>query len=108
MESTAIQHPSSPLRDQFSAHCNGAEHPSFSLFGWLPLWQRIAIRLLMLPLVAGLSYEVIRLTARSSLPLLRLLSLPGLWLQKLTTSEPDNGQVEVALCALKAVVDPDL
>ncbi|HOA34678.1 MAG TPA: DUF1385 domain-containing protein [Bacillota bacterium] len=80
----------------------------FSLFGWLPLWQRIAIRLLMLPLVAGLSYEVIRLTARSSLPLLRLLSLPGLWLQKLTTSEPDNGQVEVALCALKAVVDPDL
>ncbi len=79
----------------------------FSLFGWLPLWQRIAVRLLLLPLVAGLSYELIRLTARSRLPLLRLLALPGLWLQSLTTSEPDNGQVEVALCALKAAVDPE-
>ena len=79
----------------------------FSLFGWVSLWQRIAIRLLMLPLVAGISYEAIRLTARSRSPLLRLLTLPGLWLQNLTTNEPDNGQVEVALCALKAVLEPD-
>lgn len=80
----------------------------FSLFGWVSLWQRIIIRLLMLPLVAGVSYEAIRLTARSSSPLLRLISLPGLWLQNLTTSEPDNGQVEVALCALKAVLERDI
>lgn len=79
----------------------------FSLFGWVSLWQRIAIRLLMLPLVAGISYEAIRLTARSRSPLIRLLMLPGLWLQNLTTNEPDNGQVEVALCALKAVLEPD-
>ena len=56
---------------------------------------------------AGISYEAIRLTARSRSPLLRLLTLPGLWLQNLTTNEPDNGQVEVALCALKAVLEPD-
>ncbi len=80
----------------------------FSFFGWVSLWQRIIIRLLMLPLVAGISYEVIRLTANSNSPLFRLFALPGLWLQNLTTSEPDNGQVEVALCALKAVLEPDL
>lgn len=80
----------------------------FSFFGWPSLPQRIALRLLLLPLVAGLSYEVIRLTARSSSPLLQLLVAPGLWLQRLTTSEPDNGQVEVALCALKAVLEPEI
>lgn len=79
----------------------------FSFFGWPSLPQRIALRLLLLPLVAGLSYEAIRLTARSNSPLLRFLVVPGLWLQRLTTSEPDNGQVEVALCALKAVLDPE-
>lgn len=78
----------------------------FSLFGWPPLPQRIAIRLILLPLVAGISYEAIRLTARSSSPLLRLFTVPGLWLQRMTTNEPDNGQLEVALCALKAVLDP--
>lgn len=79
----------------------------FSFFGWVSLWQRIIIRLLMLPLVAGISYEAIRLTASSRLQLLRLITLPGLWLQSLTTSEPDNSQVEVALCALKAVLELD-
>lgn len=77
----------------------------FSLFGWVTLWQRIVIRLILLPLVAGISYEIIRLTANSSLPLFRIFALPGMWLQNLTTSEPDNGQVEVALCALKAVLE---
>lgn len=79
----------------------------FSFFGWPSLLQRIALRLILLPLVAGLSYEAIRLTARSSFPPLRLFVVPGMWLQRMTTSEPDNGQVEVALCALKAVLDPD-
>ena len=68
----------------------------FSLFGWPPLPQRIAIRLILLPLVAGISYEAIWLTARSSSPLLRLFTVPGLWLQRMTTNEPDNGQLEVA------------
>lgn len=76
----------------------------FSLFGWPPLWQRILIRLLLLPLVAGVSYEAIRLTARSRSPLARLIAAPGLWLQGMTTREPDDGQIEVALYALQAVL----
>ncbi|MEW5783581.1 MAG: DUF1385 domain-containing protein [Bacillota bacterium] len=77
----------------------------FSLFGWPLLWQRIVIRLALLPLVAGLSYEAIRLTAGSRSPLVGLIALPGLWLQRMTTREPDKGQIEVAISALKAVLD---
>lgn len=80
----------------------------FSLFGWPNVWQRIAIRLLMLPLIAGLSYEAIRFTARSSSPLVKLIAAPGLWLQRMTTREPDDSQIEVAVCALRAVVEEDL
>jgi uncharacterized protein YqhQ len=76
----------------------------FSLFGWPPLPQRILIRLLLLPLVAGFSYEAIRVTAKYRSPLVRLIAAPGLWLQKMTTREPDDGQIEVALCALKAAI----
>jgi len=59
---------------------------------------------LLFPLVAGISYEFIRLAGKSSSPLVRLLSLPGMWLQKLTTREPDDSQLEVALEALKCVL----
>ena len=79
----------------------------FSLFGWPILWQRILIRLALLPVVAGVSYEAIRLTAKSRSRLVRLIAVPGLWLQRMTTREPDDGQIEVALCALKAVIHPD-
>lgn len=79
----------------------------FSFFGWPVLWQRIVLRLLLLPVVAGLSYEAIRLSARSKSPLACFLSVPGLWLQKLTTLEPDRGQLEVAMRALEAVLQTD-
>ncbi len=78
----------------------------FSFFGWPSLLQRIGLRLILLPLVAGISYEAIRYSARSKSPLVCLMTAPGLWLQKLTTKEPDKSQIEVALCALKAVLDP--
>lgn len=78
----------------------------FSLFGWPALWQRILLRVFLLPLVAGLSYEIIRLSARSNSPIVCWLTAPGLWLQNLTTREPDCDQLEVALCALKAVINP--
>ncbi len=77
----------------------------FSFFGWPDLAQRIALRLLLLPVVAGLSYEAIRYSARSSSPLVKLMVAPGLWLQRLTTLEPDKSQLEVALSALKAVLE---
>ncbi|HHX77311.1 MAG TPA: DUF1385 domain-containing protein [Firmicutes bacterium] len=80
----------------------------FSLFSWRSLFQRLALRLLLLPLVAGLAYEIIRLAGkRSQNPVFRMLLAPGLLMQKLTTAEPDDEQLEVALKALRAVLGFD-
>ncbi len=76
----------------------------FSLFGWPVLWQRILLRILLLPIVAGLSYEAIKFFSASKSPVLSVLTATGMWLQKVTTKEPDRAQLEVALSALKAVV----
>lgn len=78
----------------------------FSLFGWPNLVARIVLRILFLPLVAGLAYEVIKLSARSTNRLWRMVMLPGLLLQRLTTREPDDAQLEVAIAALKAAIEP--
>lgn len=77
----------------------------FSLLGWPGIIARIISRILLLPLVAGISYELIQLAGRSSSPFLKILNTPGMWLQKLTTREPDESQLEVAIAALKAVID---
>jgi len=75
---------------------------------WLALVLRLASRLALVPLVAGIAYEVIRFSARHQAhPLTRLLVLPGLWLQKLTTREPDDGMVECAIAALEPVLAAD-
>jgi uncharacterized protein YqhQ len=76
-----------------------------SFFGWPSLWLRLALRLIALPVVAGLAYEVIRLagTYRHVRPLQWMVA-PGLWTQRLTTREPTKEMVEVALRALDAVV----
>lgn len=76
----------------------------FAFLGWPSLPLRVLSRLLLLPLVAGLSYEWLRLAGLSKSPLMTLLARPGLWLQKLTTREPDETQIEVALTALHEVV----
>lgn len=76
----------------------------FSLLGWPNLFLRIMSRLLLIPVVAGLSYELLKWAGRSDNMLVRILSLPGLYLQKLTTKEPDEKQLEVAIVALKAVL----
>jgi uncharacterized protein YqhQ len=66
---------------------------------------RLAVHLLLIPLVAGSSYEMLKLSDRyRHLPLVGMLILPGLWLQKITTRKPDDRQLEVAAEALKAVV----
>jgi len=67
-------------------------------------WLRILSRLLLVPVIAGLSYEALRLAGRHDNVLITILSWPGLMLQKLTTSEPDDSQIEVALAALKGVL----
>ena len=76
-------------------------------------WQnplvRMAIRLLLLPVVVGIAYELIKLAGRYTNPFTRLISAPGLWLQRLTTAEPDDSMMEVAIAAMKLVIpeDPD-
>ena len=76
----------------------------FSFLSWGNVFQRIGLRLLLLPVVAGVSYEIIKFAGRSKNRCVALLTKPGLWLQKLTTREPDDSQLEVAIVALKAVL----
>lgn len=66
---------------------------------------RIVLRILLIPVIAGISYEIIRLAGRSNNILVRMISAPGLWLQKLTTKEPDEDMIEVAIAAIEAVFD---
>lgn len=74
----------------------------FSLIpGAWPLWAKAASRVVLLPVIAGLSYEFIKYTAkRRGHPLIELVIQPGLWLQRLTTREPSGDQIEVAIRAL--------
>lgn len=77
----------------------------FSLTGETGLWMRLLSRILLLPVVAGVSYEFLKLTGKyQHIWLMRLLSLPGLYLQKLTTRQPDDSQLEVAIFALQKVM----
>jgi uncharacterized protein YqhQ len=77
----------------------------FAPFGRLPLSWRVISRLILLPVIAGASYEFIRLSARLiDRPWMRALAAPNLALQRLTTREPDDGMLEVAIAALKAVL----
>ncbi len=73
-------------------------------FGWPDLWLRILSRLAILPVVAGVSYEIIRFAGRSENHLVHILITPGLWLQYLTTRPPADEMVEVAIESLKAVL----
>ncbi len=77
----------------------------FSLIpGVWPLWAKAASRIALLPVIAGLSYEFIKLSAKQGHPLIKLLMQPGLWLQRLTTREPSDDQIEVAIRALNEAV----
>lgn len=74
----------------------------FSLTGWNSLIERILYRIILLPVVSGITYEMIKWMGKSNSTLSKILSFPGLMLQKLTTNEPDLSQIEVAIAALKA------
>ena len=67
--------------------------------------MRIVIRIALIPVIAGISYEILKLAGRSENPLINLLSRPGLAIQKLTTKEPDDSMIEVAIQAVEAVFD---
>lgn len=74
-------------------------------------WDNPAIRMLLklalIPVVVGISYELIKLAGRSDGLLTRIISAPGMWLQHITTCEPDDGQIECAIAALEAVIPED-
>lgn len=67
--------------------------------------MRVIVRIALLPVIAGISYELIRWAGRSTNPVVTLLSKPGLWLQRLTTKEPDDSMIEVAIASVEAVFD---
>lgn len=66
---------------------------------------RVLIRIALMPLIAGVSYEIIRLAGNSENPVVNALSRPGLWVQNMTTKEPDDSMIEVAIRAVEAVFD---
>ena len=74
----------------------------------LMTWEKFAWRILLLPVIAGISYEVLKLGAKyEDNFLVNMMVMPGLWIQKMTTSKPDNKQVEVAIKSVEAVVKMD-
>ena len=81
---------------------------SIIFFSFLPRYANafinMGIRLLLMPVVAGVSYEIIKFAGRSKNKCVMLLNQPGMWLQRLTTREPDDSQIEVAIASLKAVI----
>lgn len=76
----------------------------FSFVTWDKLWLRIVLKLVLLPIVIGVSYEIIKFAGRHDTSVMRFLLAPGLWLQRLTTREPDDSQLECAIASLKAVL----
>ncbi|RDY23579.1 DUF1385 domain-containing protein [Romboutsia maritimum] len=77
----------------------------FSFFGWPNPFFRILMRIVCIPVVAGISYEVIRFLGKYNNKMTKIIAYPGMMMQKFTTKEPDDSQLEVALEALKAVID---
>lgn len=76
----------------------------FSLVTLENTWLRVALKIVLIPVVVGLAYELIRLAGRYNNPVTRVISAPGLWMQRLTTSEPDDSQIEVAIASMGPVI----
>ena len=77
----------------------------FALFGEPGLWWRIGSRVLAIPIIAGLAFELLRLGARyPKSAFMRIVMTPGLWLQKITTKPPDDDQIEVAIASFNEVL----
>lgn len=76
----------------------------FSFFSWSNPIMRVVVRLLMLPVIVGISYEINRYVGRNDNAFTKALRAPGLWMQRLTTVEPDDSMIEVAISALNDVI----
>lgn len=71
------------------------------------VWVRTLSRIVLFPVIAGISYEFIRLAGRSESRFVKIISAPGMWLQKLTTAEPEDDMIEVAIAAMKGVLQDE-
>ncbi|MBQ7796346.1 MAG: DUF1385 domain-containing protein [Lachnospiraceae bacterium] len=69
------------------------------------VWLRIVSRIILIPVIAGVSYEVLRLAGRYDNMIMNLISIPGMWMQGLTTKEPDDSMIEVAIASVEAIFD---
>ena len=80
-----------------------------SMVSWDNLWMRVGLKVLCLPIIMSLSYECIKIAGRHDNLFTRILSAPGLWTQRLTTREPDDSMIEVAIASMKKVIpeNPD-
>lgn len=67
--------------------------------------EKVILRILLMPVVAGISYEIIRLAGRTDSVFIKILSAPGMWIQRMTTREPDESMAEVAIASVEAVFD---
>ena len=76
----------------------------FSVVTWQNGLVRIALKILLLPVVVGIAYEIIKLAGRYDNAVTRLISAPGLCLQRLTTNEPDDSMIETAIASIKPVI----
>jgi uncharacterized protein YqhQ len=80
----------------------------FALVGQPAMWLRILSRIVLIPVIAAVGYEIIQIGVNhAGNPLIRILLTPGLVLQRMTTRQPDDSQLEVAISALKEVVETD-
>ena len=71
----------------------------------LKLWQTTGVRLLLVPIIAGIYYEILKLAGNYDNLFIRIISAPGMWIQRMTTKEPDDSMIEVAIVAVEAVFD---
>ena len=76
----------------------------FSVVSWESVLLRVVLKIALLPVVVGISYEIIKYAGRHDNALTRAISAPGLWLQRLTTNEPDDSQIEVAIASMMPVI----
>ena len=76
----------------------------FSVLPWSSTGPRVLLKLLLLPLVMGVSYEILKLCGRYDNFVTRIVSAPGLWLQRITTKEPDDSMIECAIAAVTPVL----
>jgi len=79
----------------------------FAFAGWQVWWERLLVRVGGLPLIAGVSYELLKLNSRGNNRFLAALTAPGLWFQRITTQPPSRDQVEVAIAAMRGVLDAE-